>query len=126
MNEDEDNDTPAPAAGRDCPKVAMALAATSLLATIGTGLACTGPLIAILFGVGGFGWLTRYTYLQLPASLATGAMLLLGFYWLYGRRSLSCNNNALTNRIAKPVLWTATILAVGLNVFEYWILPQLG
>jgi hypothetical protein len=103
-------------------RMAFAAATGGLAATVLTGIACVGPLVAILLGVGGFGWLTRYAWLRVPASLTTAALLAAGFYWVYFR---GCPRDAKA-RLARGALWTATLLAVALNVFEYVIFPRLG
>lgn len=108
-------------------RVGVATGVVGLLTTVATGLACVGPFVAILLGVGGFGWLTRYAHLRVPATLLTIAVLGYGFYRLYGKRARSCSTRArTTQRLGRVLLWTATVLAVGINVFEYVVLPRLG
>jgi hypothetical protein len=109
-------------------KAAIAAAAGGLVATIATAAACVGPLVAILFGIGGLGWLTQYAYLRVPASLTTAALLAFGFYWVYRKpkdedcaRKRSSKKGMLTG-----LLWTATVIAVAVNLFEYVIFPHLG
>jgi TusA-related sulfurtransferase len=202
-----------PRPGLSSSGVAVVVGAGSLLATVLATIACVGPLVAILLGVGGFGWLSQYAYLRVPASVATGLMLAFGFYWTYRTRTirggdLGCGNGLLliikeglakvapgelveiqsrdptvredlpawcrvvghslaevrergggvvsyfvqrkadtsdqdeeraaqalrrTGWSAKPtskkaaivILWVATVLAVGMNLFEYVIFPRL-
>ena len=109
-------------ASRQSPsRAGTAVAAASLLTTLVTGLACTGPLLAIVLGVSGLGFLTRYAHLQAPATVATAALLGLGFVLLYRRRACPTE----PRRWPRVLLWTATALAVAMNVFEYVILPRL-
>jgi len=103
-------------------RVATMAAAGGLVATIATAAACVGPLIAILLGVSGFGWLVQYAYLRVRASIATAAMLGFGFYWVYRPKCAKKKSSA----AAKAILWTATVLATLVNLFEYVIFPRLG
>lgn len=103
-------------------RVATLAAAGGFVATIATGAACVGPLIAILLGVSGFGWLVQYAYLRVPASIATALMLGFGFHWVYRPKCRKKKSSA----TAKAVLWVATVLAVSVNLFEYVIFPRLG
>lgn len=108
-------------------KLAFAAAAGGLLATVATGLACVGPLVAILLGIGGLGWLTQYAYLRVPASIVTGVLLAAGFYWAYRRpRGTDCKKRTRSRAIGRAILWAATALALAVNVFEYVIFPRLG
>jgi hypothetical protein len=109
----------------DDTKVGVATGLLGLVTTVATGLACVGPFVAILLGVGGFGWLTRYAHLRVPATLLTVAVLAYGFFHMYGKRSRACPAST-SARIGRVLLWTATVLAVGVNVFEYVVLPRLG
>jgi mercuric ion transport protein len=110
---------------RDLDDTAASLAALGGLVTaIGTGVACVGPLVAILLGVGGFGWLVQYAHLRVPATLATALLLALGFH-LTSRRPPDACRRAKQHR-ARVLLWSATALAVAINVFEYVIFPRLG
>lgn len=104
-------------------RAALVAAAGGLLATLLTGAACVGPLVAILLGIGGFGWLTQYGYLRVPASLATAALLAAGFYLVHRKRR-RCG--AARARRETAVLWLATAVAVAINLFEYVIFPRLG
>jgi mercuric ion transport protein len=108
-------------------KAAMAAVAGGLVATIATAAACVGPLVAILMGVGGLGWLTQYAYLRVPASLATAGLLAFGFYWVYRKpKTEDCAQKQSSKKsLIAGLLWTATALAVAVNVFEYVIFPNL-
>ena len=94
------------------------------LATCVTAAVCALPLAAIGLGVGGLGWLTRYVHLRVPATLATAALLLLGFHLVY-RRGAICRDDA-RRRTTKTILWAATAFAVAINAFEFLILPAWG
>ena len=109
-------------------RTALTVAIMGLITTLATGAACIGPFVAILLGVSGFGWLTRYAYLRVPASLLTLLVLGYGFYRLYrhpagdGARAKPCSR---PNPAARACLWAATTLAIGVNLFEYLVLPRL-
>jgi hypothetical protein len=109
-------------------EAAMAAAAGGLVAAVATAGACVGPLVAILLGVGGLGWLTRYADLRVPASIATGTLLAFGFYQVYRRpRAEGCGvKRSSKKRVAVGLLWTATVVAVAVNLFEYLVFPHLG
>jgi hypothetical protein len=109
-------------------KAAIAAAAGGLIATIATAAACVGPLVAILLGVGGLGWLTQYAYLRVPASIATAVILAFGFYWVYRKpKDEDCARKRSSKKgMIAGLLWTATALAVAVNLFEYVIFPHLG
>ena len=100
----------------------------SLVATLVTGAACVVPLLAIVVGIGGLGWLARYAYLRVPASIATFALLAAGFAWAYRKRARgACSPAAKRNlRIARGLLWSAALLAIAMNVLEYLVFPELG
>lgn len=115
-----DND----ATDRDGPNAGIVAAAGGLIATLVTGLACVGPLVAILLGVGGMGWLTQYSYLRVPATILTVLMLAGGFVFVYGR-DRNCTRTT-KGKAAVAILWIATALAVAVNVFEYLIFPNLA
>lgn len=109
-------------------EAAMAAAAAGLVAAIATAAACVGPLVAILLGVGGLGWLSRYADLRVPASIATGALLASGFWLVHRRkRAEACAaGRSAKKRVTVGLLWTATVVAVTVNLFEYLVLPRLG
>ncbi len=100
-----------------------AAAVAGMAAAVVTGAACIGPMLGIVLGIGGLGWLARYAHLQLPATVLTAVLLAAGFYLLYRRRDCDCTP---ARRGARALLWTATGLAVAINAFEYLILPNLG
>ncbi len=113
------------AARRD--DLALAAAAGGIVATIASSIACVGPLMAIVFGIGGFGFLTRYSWLRVPASLATVALVGLAFYLVYRRPAEDCDTKpTFIKKLSKSMLWVAAAMAIGLNVFEYVIFPRLG
>ena len=103
-------------------------ATASLLGSIVTGAVCALPLVAIVLGVGGLGWLTQYSYLRVPASIATAGLLGFAFYTQSrARRSSSCGAAAERRRrgVARWLLWLALGVALAVNLFEYVILPRL-
>jgi len=56
-------------------KVSVITGMASLLASLVAGMACIGPLLGIMLGVSGLGWLSSYSYLTLPASMASLTLL---------------------------------------------------
>jgi hypothetical protein len=106
-------------------KVGVATGVLGILTTVATGIACVGPFVAILLGVGGFGWLTRYAHLRVPATVLTAAILAYGFYRMYRQDARACRATP-SARAGRALLWTATVLAVGINLFEYVVLPRLA
>lgn len=105
---------------------AIVSAAGGLLATLATGAACVGPLLAVALGVGGFGWLTRYAHLRVPATIATATMLAVGFYVVHVRSRRPACARRTRSRLGPLLLWIATTLAVAVNLFEYLVFPRLG
>jgi predicted lipid-binding transport protein (Tim44 family) len=103
----------------------IALAGASVLASAGVGLACVGPLLGIVLGIGGLGFLSRYHWLQLPATIATAVLLATGFFLTYRRRGARCDHKARSARIERWLLWSATLLAIALQIFEHVIFPRL-
>ena len=105
-----------------------AAAAGGLVAAIATASVCVGPLVAILLGVGGLGWLTRYADLRVPASIVTGALLAFGFYRVHWRSEAErcARKQSSKKKVATGLLWTATVVAVAVNLFEYLVFPHLG
>ncbi|MDX1458812.1 MAG: hypothetical protein R3276_14570 [Marinobacter sp.] len=91
--------------------------------TLVTGLACLVPMVGIVLGVSGLGWLSQYTYLRLPATVLTVVCLFAGFTVLYRQRDRCPGSSSL--RLAKTVFWTAVALAVVVNTTEYIVLPLL-
>jgi len=106
---------------------ALVASAASVVTTATTAAVCALPLVAIVLGVGGFGWLTRYAYLRGPASWATLALLLYGFWRVYGCRMTCADPGAAftRRRAARALLWFCTALALTVNLFEYVVLPRL-
>lgn len=96
---------------------------SSLLASLLAGLACIGPLAGIALGVSGLGWLSQYTYLTVPASILSIALLFVAVL-MYVRRKQSCINRT-RHRINKAFLFITAVIVIGINVFEFVILPKL-
>jgi hypothetical protein len=99
-------------------------AAGGFLAGCITVAVCLLPLLAIGLGVGGLGWLTQYLYLRVPAALAAAALLLLGYALVY-RRGSQCAR-AGRRRAAKLILWVSAVFAIGINAFDFVLLPAVG
>lgn len=95
----------------------------SLIASFIAGLACVGPMLGILLGIGGLGWLSRYSYLTMPASIASLVLLAGAIY--FARRRKCCPASKRKHRLNQFTLATITLLVVAINVFEFLILPNL-
>ena len=52
-------------------KVSVITCMASLFASMVAAMACIGPLLGIVLGVSGLGWLSSFSYLTLPASMAS-------------------------------------------------------
>ena len=112
---------------RNPQRATLAVLGGSLLGSIGVAIACVGPLVGIAFGIGGLGFLTRYHWLRLPATVATVVLLALGFWLAYGPGSKGCGQARFSRRqsVVRGLLWLATALAVSVQVFEHLLLPRL-
>jgi hypothetical protein len=99
-------------------RIASAAAAGSIVASLVTGASCILPLLAILLGASGFGFLTRYAWLRGPATVATLVLLAVGF--LFARRAPN------KSRGTQLLIWLAVAFAIGINLFEYLILQTLA
>lgn len=95
----------------------------SLCASLVAGIACVGPMLGIVLGVSGLGWLTRYHYLTLPASIASLVLLGAAFY-MYKRRRTSCVDRR-KHRLNVIMLGVIAAVVIGINVFEYLIFPYM-
>ena len=95
-------------------------------ATLATGVACIAPMAGILLGVGGLGFLTRYAWLRVPASIATALFLITGFVLFYRHSASACKRISPRKRkLIGGLLWSGTVFALVTNLFEYVIFPQL-
>src|SRR5919198_2775834 len=89
-------------------------------------LCCIGPVLFVTLGVGA-GLAARFEPLRPFFTVATIALLAVGFYVVYGRRTVSTEGAACgpdgscavpRNRTGdKLVLWVATIIALALLLF---------
>ena len=119
---------PAPEAGRDLAKTA--LAAGSLLAAFGVASCCALPVALSMLGISaaslvGIGLLAAQYQHELfygAVALLIGAVVVM---WRQ-RRAMACNPGA---TCARPVLdWgskLAIVLAVGLLLLTFWIEPPV-
>ncbi|MDO3721906.1 hypothetical protein QVZ43_09230 [Marinobacter sp. chi1] len=102
-------------------RFAATTAVMAMASTLVTAAACLIPWIALSVGIGGLGFLTRYTYLQVPATIVTVALLSISYRAL--RRS-PCQGT--TSRLTRGLFWFAVALAVAINLIEYVVLPALA
>lgn len=88
----------------------------SLVASLVAMTACLGPIILVVFGVGGAGFLVRYAQYKPYFILLTAIFLGLGFYITYRKKSADaaafdpCIAQSL--RRNKIVLWIASGLVI--------------
>ena len=95
----------------------------SLFASCIAGLACIGPLLGITLGLSGLGWLTQYSYLTVPASIVSMVLLALAIYVFKNRKS-SCASRR-RHFLNYYFLVITTFIVVGINAFEYLVLPNM-
>ena len=96
----------------------------SLLAGLIASLCCIGPLVFAALGLGAFALSQTFEALR-PAFLGlTGALLAVGFYFVYRKPRASCEGEVCTmpsyQKWGRPTLWVVTVLAVGLALFPLW------
>jgi len=94
----------------------------SVLTTLVTGAACLGPMLGIVLGVSVLGGLSRYAPLQLPATLMTLALLLLGYWGAFHR----AGGDRCAHRRNQHVFYAATAFALVVNGVEYLLFPRLA
>jgi len=99
-------------------------AMASVIAAAVAGIACIGPLVGILLGIGGMGWLSQYNYLSLPASIVSLALLVLAVF-IYFKRTASCASRR-KHRINQLLLSVSAMAVIGINGFEFIVLPNLS
>lgn len=104
-------------------KAGMLTSLASLFTSLIAGLACIGPMLGIVLGVSGLGWLSSYSYLTLPASVASIVLLVVALY-MFNKRKASCASRRkhMFNFIFMGI---TTAVVIGINVFEYLIFPNL-
>ena len=95
----------------------------SLFTSLVAGMACIGPMLGIVLGVSGLGWLSSYSYLSGPASVVS-LLLLAVAITMYRRRKVCCANKRKHTR-NRMLLIATSLVVVGVNAFEYVILPNL-
>ena len=105
-------------------KAGIITTTASLFASIVAGLACIGPMLGIAFGITGLGWLTQYSYLTLPASIVSISLLLAATYLLTKVR-INCVSKR-RSRFNSVFLVVTAFVVVGINVFEYLVIPNLN
>ena len=103
-------------------------------------LCCVGPLVFVGFGVGA-GLASTFEPLRPIFTVATIALLALGFYVVYGRRSSTSPTITGVNTECSPatscalprnetrdrvLLWVATVLALVFLTFPQWSLWFIG
>lgn len=94
-----------------------------LVASCVAGIACIGPLMGIALGISGLGWLTSYSYLTVPASVVSLALLSAALYMFMKRKS--CCANKRRHLVKRNLLIVSALIVVGINVFEFLIFPNL-
>lgn len=108
------------------------LAIGSTLAAFLASLCCLGPL---LLGGAGLGAVLVATFAPLrPYFLGlSGSLLALGFYFVYGRPKAVpacegevCAPDSRTRRMAKPLLWLATVAVAALAFFPSYGAKLVG
>ena len=103
-------------------------------------LCCVGPLVFVAFGVGA-GLASTFEPLRPIFTVATVALLAIGFYVVYGRRNSTSTTATGVDAACGPVascavppnqtrdrvlLWIATVLALVFLTFPQWSLWFVG
>lgn len=104
-------------------KTGILISTASLFTALTAGLACIGPMLGIAFGVAGLGWLSQFSYLTVPASVASLALLVCALY-LFKTRNSSCASRW-RHRLSIVFITGVTLVVTSINIFEYLILPNL-
>lgn len=108
------------------------LTAGSALAAFGASLCCLGPLV---LGGLGFGAVLVSTFAPLRPYFLTlsGGLLALGFYFAYRKPKAAaacegevCAPQSRTRRVAKPLLWLATVAVLALAFFPAYGAKLVG
>src|SRR5438132_12320616 len=112
---------PGPARSRRLSGLTVAGAVVSaLLASVG----CIGPLVLAVLGIGGAGLLARFEVYRPVFTVATFALLGVGF-WLAYRKPKVIEGDACgceyprANRVGRALLWIAAVVAVAFWAFPY-------
>ena len=112
---------PGPARSRRLSGLTVAGAVVSgLLASV----CCIGPLLLALLGIGGAGLLARFEVYRPIFTVATAALLGVGF-WLAYRKPKVVEGDACgceypkANRVGRALLWIAAVVAVVFWAFPY-------
>jgi len=112
---------PGPARSRRLSGLTVAGAVVSgLLASV----CCIGPLLLALLGIGGAGLLARFEVYRPIFTVATAALLGVGF-WLAYRQPKVVEGDACgceypkANRVGRALLWIAAVVAVVFWAFPY-------
>jgi len=93
--------------------------AIAMLAALGAGLCCAGPLLYLLFGLSaaGLGLWAAPEWLQWPLAVLA-LLLLIGVFWrLYLHPQAACPMS--TNRYIRPIFWLVTVLVALLLSYPY-------
>lgn len=106
-------------------KAALA-AAGGVVAAIGSAMCCAGPLVAVFLGLSGAGLATTFEPLRPYFAGATALFLGIGFAAVRREERKACEPGSLCaspawRRRMKWALWIATILAVPLVTFPWWV-----
>lgn len=105
----------------------MKMVIGSVLAAVGASICCIGPVVFTALGVGALSAAAvRFEVYRPVFLIATTALLAAGFYTTY-RPSVpkSCRTDGTcappSKRVAKIVLWLATLLVILLVTFPYYV-----
>lgn len=106
-------------------RIGIVASTLGLLATFAAGIACIGPLAAILLGLGGFGWLTRYAFLRVPAALLSLLLVGVGLYCAFRLRGVECAKPTRLTRWVRRLAWLAVVFAAVVHATEFVIVEHL-
>ena len=105
---------------------AVLAAAGGVVAAIGSAMCCAGPLVAVFLGLSGAGLATTFEPLRPYFVGATVLFLGAGFVAVRREERQACEPGTLCASPAwrprmKGALWVATIVAVPLVTFPWWL-----
>ena len=117
------------ASGKDgSSRRGVAASVGAMFAAFAASLCCIGPVLFVTLGVGA-GLASRFEPLRPYFTIVTIALIAIGFYTVYGRRTAtagaSCEPDGAravprNRRREKVLLWMATFVALLLLTFPQW------
>lgn len=97
----------------------------AILSAFLASLCCFGPVLLTVLGIGGMGFIHKFTVLRPYITVLMLGFLGVGFYLTYRKRPEVCESeqacaNPGAKKINKIVLWVATGLIISFWAFPYY------